>query len=302
MSMGWIRLHRQILESAIFADAELLKLWIWLLTRASSKCRHISLTTGRGSRITEIEPGQCIIGRERSAVELGWNPSTFRNRMAKLAELGMISIVPDTHWSLVSITNWKQFQRKGDESRTGKGQAKDNQETGKGQAKDRLRTDKGQAKDTNKNGKNDKKEEKGESASGKSAPYEVVDTWNRLTNSKCTLTGGREQAIAKRLKDKFFSEQWLNGIEKLAGSPFLRGENERKWKATLDWFLKPQNFLKVIEGNFDDSAKDSREDCSHTPRVPVRPTPAHDLDLNSREWYIRWPERLPEGWCSNANS
>ena len=33
---GWIKLHRQIVDSAVFQDEHLLRLWIWLL----SKARH----------------------------------------------------------------------------------------------------------------------------------------------------------------------------------------------------------------------------------------------------------------------
>lgn len=45
------------------------------------------------------------------------------------------------------------------------------------------------------------------------------------------------------------------------------------------------------------------DDSDAVKAQPVsRPTPAHDLDLSTGEWYVRWPERLPEGWCSNARS
>lgn len=34
-------------------------------------------------------------------------------------------------------------------------------------------------------------------------------------------------------------------------SDFLKGINDRKWKATFDWLMNENNMLKVLEGNFD---------------------------------------------------
>ena len=36
-------------------------------------------------------------------------------------------------------------------------------------------------------------------------------------------------------------------------SDFLSGENDRGWKATFDWLIRPKNFIKVVEGNYSNS-------------------------------------------------
>lgn len=41
-------------------------------------------------------------------------------------------------------------------------------------------------------------------------------------------------------------------IDKAAASSFLNGGNKRGWMATFDWLIRPNNFPKVLDGNYDD--------------------------------------------------
>ena len=107
---GWLRMHRQIVDSEVFADEHLLRLWIWILVRANFKRAHISMTTGRGKSVVELKPGQLIIGRNKGAESLGWKPSTFRDRLRRLELRGMVRVLSDTHWSIVSVVNWEFYQ------------------------------------------------------------------------------------------------------------------------------------------------------------------------------------------------
>ena len=43
----------------------------------------------------------------------------------------------------------------------------------------------------------------------------------------------------------------LEAIEKIRGSDFLKGQNAKGWLITFEWFVKPNNFPKVLEGNYD---------------------------------------------------
>jgi hypothetical protein len=106
--------------------------------KAAHSHQWVSISTGRGCEQIEVQPGQFVYGRSSGAVALKMNPSTLRNRMAKLERIGNITMDPDSHYTLVSICNWAAFQ---DESSQG-GQPKDRQRTTKGQAKDRQRTTK----------------------------------------------------------------------------------------------------------------------------------------------------------------
>jgi len=33
-------------------------------------------------------------------------------------------------------------------------------------------------------------------------------------------------------------------------SPFLLGENDRGWRADIDWFLRPDSVTRILEGKY----------------------------------------------------
>ncbi len=107
---GWLKLHRQIIDSEVFANADLLRLWILLLARASVQRRFAAIPSGRGFTTVELKPGDAITGKKETSKLLGWPPSTFYDRLKRLEALGMIVIQPDTNASIVSIRNWLIFQ------------------------------------------------------------------------------------------------------------------------------------------------------------------------------------------------
>ena len=50
----------------------------------------------------------------------------------------------------------------------------------------------------------------------------------------------------------------LLAIEKVKASDFLQGKNNRGWIITFDWFVLPNNFPKVLEGNYDNRVNQPR--------------------------------------------
>jgi len=147
MSEGFIHLWRQSIDSRVFKNAELWKVWTWCLMKATWQGRWAEMKTGRSKVEVWMEPGQFIFGRKTAAKELGMPESSVRNRMKKLKNMRNVDIKEDTQYSVVSIVNWDSYQ--GEEIK------EDSKE-------DRQRTGKGQAKDTDKKGKKEKKERKQE--------------------------------------------------------------------------------------------------------------------------------------------
>ena len=60
----------------------------------------------------------------------------------------------------------------------------------------------------------------------------------------------RYQSLNARYKE-FGAEKMLEAIDNIPKSDFLCGKNNRGWIITFDWFVKPNNFIKVLEGNYD---------------------------------------------------
>lgn len=57
-------------------------------------------------------------------------------------------------------------------------------------------------------------------------------------------------------------EDVLKAIENIKHSKFLQGKTEsrKQWVITFDWFVLPNNFPKVLDGNYTD--KDQDKPCS----------------------------------------
>lgn len=81
----------------------------------------------------------------------------------------------------------------------------------------------------------------------------VLEAWNALglQNIKKLSPGtNRHKLLHARLKE-YSLDDVLAAIEKVRASPFLLGQNRKSWQITFDWFIKPNNFPKVLSGNYD---------------------------------------------------
>lgn len=66
------------------------------------------------------------------------------------------------------------------------------------------------------------------------------------------IDGNRQKAVAARwrtYKDIKVFEELFNIAE---ASSFLKGENERNWRADFDWMMKATNFTKILENKYAD--------------------------------------------------
>jgi hypothetical protein len=64
----------------------------------------------------------------------------------------------------------------------------------------------------------------------------------------------RKRAEKARLKERPSIPEWRLIVRRISASSFCRGHNERGWKASPDWLLKPGTAAKVLEGKYDDPA------------------------------------------------
>lgn len=81
---------------------------------------------------------------------------------------------------------------------------------------------------------------------------DVVDLFNTIVPSMPkvkSLTATRKKNITLRLKD-YGMEKIDEVFHKAEASDFLCGR-VKEWKAGFDWVMKPENFVKIMEGNYD---------------------------------------------------
>lgn len=89
---------------------------------------------------------------------------------------------------------------------------------------------------------------------------QVVEHWNVLekfgikTVSRVTSGTKRYNSLIARIK-QYGIDDVLSAIDRIKQSDFLQGRNSKGWTITFDWFVLPNNFIKVLEGNYDNSPK-----------------------------------------------
>lgn len=68
-------------------------------------------------------------------------------------------------------------------------------------------------------------------------------------NELKTLSNKRKTAISARLKS-YTLDDFKTVFTNAEDSDFLKGNNNKNWKADFDWMMKDDNFAKILEGNY----------------------------------------------------
>ena len=95
---------------------------------------------------------------------------------------------------------------------------------------------------------------------------EMVGLWQDAANELgfpqiSEITPPRQAALRARIRD-FRSYEFPDAnqgmqslIAKIRGSPFLTGQTDAAFRASFDWILKPKNFHKIMDGNYEAKTK-----------------------------------------------
>lgn len=84
---------------------------------------------------------------------------------------------------------------------------------------------------------------------------ELADEWNELAGDLglpkvAKLTDSRKRRANARLRQYPEIEIWQRAFATIRGSPFLRGDNPRGWRADFDFLLQDKSFTKLVEGSY----------------------------------------------------
>jgi hypothetical protein len=82
-----------------------------------------------------------------------------------------------------------------------------------------------------------------------------VELWNAFAKERGLpqvqqITKPRTAALNARLPTIGGIDGFKVLLEQIAKCPHLLGHNERGWRCDFDWVLKPNNFVKIMEGNY----------------------------------------------------
>lgn len=84
----------------------------------------------------------------------------------------------------------------------------------------------------------------------------LIEKWNELPDSISKISTlkkdtQRYKMLSQRINE-YGSDKILEAIEQIKQSSFLLGKNNSGWTITFEWFVRPNNFIKVLEGNYID--------------------------------------------------
>lgn len=114
MYQGWFAFHRKTLESVVWTDPALFRLWILCLDKASHKANDFLFD---GS-VIHLNQGEFVTGRKSLTDEYNQglkasnkiSESKTWRLLNKLKSNSVLNIKSTTKFSVISITNWNKYQ------------------------------------------------------------------------------------------------------------------------------------------------------------------------------------------------
>lgn len=96
------------------------------------------------------------------------------------------------------------------------------------------------------------------------------------------IGGQRKQYLLARLRE-YGKDTVEDVVRKAAVSDFLNGKNSKAWVATFDWMFRPNNFPKVLDGNYDNRTGQNGNDTGQNTRDRRRGF--DDIPTSVEEYY-----------------
>ena len=240
MNRGYVKVWRKIEDSGLMQLPNTLALFLHILFNASYKDRKLGTPNG----VIELKRGQYVSGRKELANRLKQSEQEIRTSLNRLENLEIITIKSTSKFSIYTIENYGIYQDYDNLSN----QPSNQQLTS-------IQPSDNQQSTTNKesNNINIKKD---------NIPYgEIVDQFNeklkRLPSIR-QLTDKRKKAIksiwslSNEYQNLEFYKIFFDQVNKYN---FLFGENNSGWTASFDWIFNKNNFVKILEGNYQQKNK-----------------------------------------------
>lgn len=184
-----------------------------------------------------------------------------------IANYGLDGEIPKSGVAAALLTAFRPVIDKNNRKFENRMKAKKNEETIEDNKQEQTGTNENKQEQTgtNKGEKGERRKEKGEIikdiSSAEPTPYrQITDLYH-----KCCTTMPKVKAITKARQASIrnlYKQYGMDGFEdvfaKAGASDFLSGRTG-KWNGCgFDWLIKPTNFVKVLEGTYDNAKKAGR--------------------------------------------
>ena len=283
---GWIKIHRKMIEWEWFSCPATAHLFLYLILTAN--------TEDKNWRGTIVKRGQTVVTRRKICAICGISEREFRTALKRLKASHCVTSLETRSYTLVTICNYESYQQSDYLPNSTSDPQSDPQATHKRPTKDPQRTLTKEYK--NKRIKEDISHvspyvDTCVSDSSSSDPPSARESteirfsfegFAKFFNDELSkansviprikqISGARRQHVTARLRE-FSKADLAEVVRKAARSDFLNGKNSRAFIADFNWIFRPNNFPKILEGNYDNE------------RISTNHLGHHAADGNSRTY------------------
>jgi hypothetical protein len=218
MNLGYIKLHRKLLDNPYSHKPNFMALWVTLLLLANHKENKFMWN----GKVLIIKEGQFITGRKELSKQTGIPATTIERILETLENGHQIGQQKTTKYRLITIVNWTEHQNL--DSKV-----------------DNKRTTNGQQTDTNNIGKNEKNERNTISGCDdefftlfweKYPPRRKQDKQKCLKKFQSYSKEIQETIVSDVIKRKALHEDWIKEDGRYVPAPIVYLNNQR-WEAPI---------------------------------------------------------------------
>lgn len=262
---SYIKIDRKILEWEWYRNEHTKNVFFHCLLKANWKDgRFEGKVIPRGSFLTSVK---------NLSGELDLTEDEVRTALNHLVKTGELTRQTTNRYTVITVSNYVLYQNVPE-------QIPDGSRANPEQIPDSSRTDTEQSPNKSqsipnlfptieeykekKEGKKERREEvitvRAEKVSRPDV-QSVLEAWNALRTYGIKPVSGmknsteRYRHLSARIAE-YGTGDVLAAIDRIKQSDFLRGKNKKGWMITFDWFIRPNNFPKVLEGNYDNKNGD----------------------------------------------
>jgi hypothetical protein len=249
---GWFAVSRNIFEHHLVGAGNedgvytRMEAFLWIVANAAWEP-----TKGfDGVNEVDLQPGELACSQRFLAEAWGWSRSAVRVFLDALTTAHtIVQSRPHNAQSShrISLVNWEKYQVWDRVERWDRPHSAQPAPTEQPTLRPKIRTNNNTSPD-------------GEDRTPDLDCLEAFTLYNSLAlqlglPQASTLTPSRRQLLKARLKEHGGLDGWRRALENLKASAFLRGENDRAFRASLDFILQASSFAKLIDGAYADARK-----------------------------------------------
>jgi hypothetical protein len=256
MEESWVKLYRKITEWEWYTDSHMVNLFLHLLIKANS--------SDKSWRGVIVKKGQLITNLNALSIETGISKQTVRTCLNRLEKTREINTQTNTRFTLITICKFDSYQDNSKVSNTQTNTQINTPLTHDQHATNTQLTHTKEYKNIRKiTVSKETAMERDEAGAGFS--FDVKDYFNKTLDDNGSMIprirskfeGQRKAWLNARIK-----EYGLEGVKKVitlaSQSQFLNGGGNKGFVASFDWIMRPNNFPKVLDGNYNNKTNNQK--------------------------------------------